>query len=186
MTFPGAGAPMPYIYVPLPASIKELRLNDLWLGRWADADELPAGAPATHLYALLYMGDKGYVIREKGTDRWRGLEGELGGDAPEAWLKREVPARTGLTPGKVVLIGYLECRPTKFNTDFPADGYAVRPLYVVSAKKVADVPDASVYERRRLPMNEHIAAMRNAYPEIREHIDQAVDRYIRLQATGQA
>lgn len=185
MTMPGTG-PTPYIYFPLPLAVKELRLNDMWLARWSDADELPAGAPVDYVYTLLYMGDKGYVVREKGTENWRSLEGEVKGESAEAWLKREVPARTGLTVGTTALVGYLECRPTKFNTEFPAESFAVRPLYVVVAKKVGEVPDNSVYERRRLPINEHLAVMRNRYPEIREHVDDAAGLYVRMRAKGEA
>ncbi len=185
MTMPGMG-PTPYIYIPLPPAVKELRLNDMWLARWSDADELPRGAPVNYVYALLYMGDKGYVIREKGTENWRSLEGAVEGESAEAWLKREAPARTGLTVGTTALIGFLECRPTKFNTEFPAGSFAVRPLYVVVAKKVADVPDDSPYERRRLPLNEHLAVMRNRYPEIREHMDAAAGRYVQMRAKGEA
>lgn len=185
MTMPGGG-PMPYVYIPLPPAVTELRLNDQWLARWSDADTLPVGAPVTHVYALLYMDNKGYVFRPRGTERWGTVEGEVRGERAEQWLKREVPARTGATVSKIALVGFLECRPTKFNEEYPPETIAVRPLYIVVAKKITDVPDDSPYERRRLPLNEHLAAMRNRYPEIRAHMDDAAGRYVKIQVTGEA
>ena len=187
MNLPNMGpGPTRYIYFPPEPGVKELRLNDMWLGRWSDADELPEGAPVIYIHALLYMGDKGYVVREKGTEHWHTIEGEVSGEDAETWIKREVHARTGATVGKMTLIGFLDCRPTKFNTEFPADSFAVRPLYVVVATKVDETPEGSGFERRRLPMNEHLAVMRSRYPEIREHIDAAASRYVKMRATGEA
>jgi hypothetical protein len=187
MTMPGpGGGPMPYVYIPLPVAVKELRLNDMWLARWSEANELPKGAPVNYVYTLLYMGDKGYVVREKGTENWRSIEGVVEDESAEAWIEREIPARTGLTVGKTALVGFLACRPTKFNTEFPAGSFAVRPLYIVVASKVGETPDDSAYERRRLPMNEYLVVVRNRYPEIREHIDEAAGRYVRMRAKGEA
>jgi hypothetical protein len=62
----------------------------------------------------------------------------------------------------------------------------VRPLYIVIAKKVDDVPEASGYERRRVILNDYLTAMRNRYPEIRAYMERAHDRYLTMRAKGEA
>lgn len=174
------------MYRPLPLAVKELRINDQWLGRWSDADELPEHAPVGYVYATLYSGDKGYLVRPRGTqDVWAAIDDETAGEDPETWLGREVPARTGLQIGQLVLVGFLECRPTKFN-DVPKETIQVRPLYIVIAGKVDDVPEASGYERRRVILNDYLTAMRNRYPEIRSYMERAHDRYLTMRAKGEA
>ncbi|MCZ2110163.1 MAG: hypothetical protein LC118_11460 [Dehalococcoidia bacterium] len=174
------------MYRPLPLAVTELRINDQWLGRWSEADELPANAPVGYVYATLYSGDKGYLLRARGSqDVWEAVDGETGGEDPEAWLRREIPARSGLSIGQLVLIGFLECRPTKFN-DVPKETIQVRPLYLVIANRVDDVPGASGYERRRVILNDYLTAMRNRYPEIRAYMEKAHDRYLMMRAKGEA
>ena len=173
------------MYRPLPLAVKELRINDAWLGRWSDADELPEHGPVGYVYATLYSGDKGYLIRPKGAEVWAAIDSETGGEDPETWLRREVPARTGLGIGKLILTGFLECRPTKFN-DAPKGTIQLRPLYIVIADTVENVPATSTFERRRVILNEYLAAMRNRYPEIRSYMEKAHDRYLTMRAKGEA
>lgn len=184
MSFPGM-ADLQSIYIPRPAFVRELNLGDAWRARWIDEHELPENAPVNYAYAVLYMGDKGYVSREAGAEKWGMVEGSIEGETADAWLKREVPARTGATIGKVVLLGFFECRATSHNADFEAGAITVRPFYLVSAKKVADLPEGSGYERRRLPLNEHLKALRQRYPELYDYVGQAADRYIEGRAKGE-
>lgn len=184
MSFPSM-ADLQSIYIPRPAAVKELNLSDAWRARWVDEQELPANAPVNYAYAVLYMGDKGYVTRAAGAEKWGMVEGPIEGETADAWLKREVPARTGATIGKTVLMGFFECRATSHNPEFEAGAITVRPFYIVAAKKVADLGEGSRWERRRLPLNEHIKAMRERYPELYDYVGQAADRYIEMRARGE-
>lgn len=172
-------------YEPRWPGVKELNFADQWRARWVDEQTLSEHAPVDHLYALVLLGDKGYMTREAGAAKWSVLEGNPGDLTPEAFLKAAAKARFGATPSKIELIGYFECKPTRHNTDTKAGEITVRPLYVVAAKKVDDLPDGSGWERRRFPFNEYIVALRARYPEIVDYVSMAVNRYAVLRTKGE-
>jgi hypothetical protein len=183
MTFPDLGN-MTFYTPPAPGE-RELNLGDQWRGRWVDADELPDYAPVTYAYAVVCAGDKGYVTRLKGESVWSTLEGSTEGLASREFLKKAAMDQMGVTVGKSELIGYLECRATSHNPDYEPGAMTLRPLYIVSAKKVGDIPDGSAYQRRRLPMNEFGRALRGRYREIDDYVEKALDRYLILHAKGE-
>ena len=169
-------------YEPRWVGVKELNLADLWRAKWVDEQELPENAPVHYVYALLLLGDKGYAVREAGANRWGMIEGLVGERSVDEFLEQELKARAGATIGQAEMVGFLECKATRLNPDFPAGHLTVRPLYVVAAKTVADTPPNSGYERRRFPQNEYAVAMRARYPEIIDYLSQAFGRYAVMQA----
>lgn len=174
------------IYIPRPLGAKELNLSDDWRGRWIDEQELPANAPVQYAYALVWMGDKGYVTRQRGDAVWGSVEGSVSGEKPDAFIKRAVKEQAGATIGQMEMIGFFECRATSHNPDFAKDTLSVRPLYLVVAKKVDDLPAGSAYEKRRLPLNEYMRAIRGRYPELADPISDAGQRYAVIRAKGGA
>ncbi|HXU22564.1 MAG TPA: hypothetical protein VN697_00915 [Tepidiformaceae bacterium] len=173
------------MYQPRPAFKKELNLNDQWRGRWIDEQELPEYAPVNYAYAFVMMADKGYVTRREDEQFWDTIEGAVEGESAEAFVRRAAKERMGATVGTLDMIGFFECRATSHNPDFAAGSITVRPLYLVVAKKVDDVPDGTGYVRRRLPRNEYMKAMRDRYAEIKDYVGMAGSRYVMLQAKGQ-
>lgn len=173
------------VYIPPPPGERELNLGDQWRGRWQDADELPENAPVVYVYAIVCAGDKGYVTRRKGETVWSALEGATEGLSSREFLKQAARDQIGATIDQVRLVGYLECHATSHNPDYAPGFMTVRPLYVVTAKKVSDIPEGSAYERRRLPMNEFGRAMRGRYREMDEYMEKALDRYMILHARGE-
>ncbi len=185
MTIPNMND-MSSIYIPRPLGAKELNLSDDWRGRWIDEQELPANAPVHYAYALVVMGDKGYVTRRQGESVWGSVEGAVSEEKPEAFIKRAVKEQAGATIGQLEMIGFFECRATSHNPEFPKDAISVRPLYLVVAKKVDDLPEASAYEKRRLPLNEYMRAIRGRYAELADPISAAGQRYAVIRAKGGA
>jgi hypothetical protein len=190
MGFPSPGQiptmqDMMNMYQPRPAFKKELNLNDQWRGRWIDEQELPEYAPVNYAYAFVMMADKGYVTRREDEQFWDTIEGAVEGESAEAFVRRAAKERMGATVGTLDMIGFFECRATSHNPDFAAGSITVRPLYLVVAKKVDDVPDGTGYVRRRLPRNEYMKAMRDRYAEIKDYVGMAGSRYVMLQAKGQ-
>lgn len=173
-------------YEPKWPGVKELNLADQWRARWVDEQELPDGAPINFAYALVLMGDKGYATRERGASRWEMIEGELGDVPVEQFLKQALKERMGAQAARTEVVGFFECKPTRHNTAFKPDDTTVRPLYLVVAKKIDDLPDNSKYERRRFPLNEYMVALRAGYPEIAEYVGLGVNRYGVLRAKGEA
>lgn len=173
-------------YEPRWPGVRELNFADQWRARWVDEQELPAGAPVHITYALVLMDGKGYATRERGGDRWEMIEGEAGDDNAEAFLKKALKERIGGTPARIGLIGFFECRPTRHNTAFKPDDVTVRPMYVVIAKKIVDLPASSTWERRRFPLNEYLVALRARYPELADAIGLAANWYGVLQSKGEA
>lgn len=165
----------------------ELNLSDEWRGRWVEDEPLPADVPALHVYGVVLMDDKGYVVRERGSDsRWATLEGAVGdGEKPEAALKRLAKEQANATPGRIEMVGFLDCRATSHNPNYPKDARSVRPIYMLAAKQIRDLGSTASFERRRLPMNEYMVAIRNRYPEIDDYIPKAVERYVILRARGE-
>lgn len=173
-------------YEPRWPGVKELNLADMWRARWVDEQELPDHAPVHYVYVLLLMGDKGYAVREDGANRWGMVEGFSEGRSAEAFLKDALKEQANATLGEAQLIGFFECRPTRHNQEFAKDEVTVRPLYVVAAKKVGDMPPGSRFERRRFPLNEYVVAMRARYPEFIDHLKKAFGQYAVMQAKSQS
>jgi|GEM_PF-4530888 len=179
--FPGVG-----VYEPRWPGVKELNLADQWRARWVNEQELPEHAPVHYVYALLLMGDKGYAVREAGSNRWGMVEGLVGTQSAEEFLASAMMEQAGATIARAELAGFLECRPTRFNTEFSKDQLTVRPIYVVAAKSIADLPSGSRFERRRFPLNEYVVAMRARYPEFLDQLTQAFSHYAVMQAKAQS
>lgn len=175
------------IYIPKPGGKLELNLGDAWRGRFNDAGELPESAPLDYGYAVLFMGDKGYVSRRTPDERWGVLEGSFDeGETPDAWANRVAMEQAGATLARTELVGYLDCKATSHNPDHPAGTIRVRPIYLAVAKSIGDVPEETGYARRRLPFNEHARAIRDRYPELQGYLSKALDRYMVLRAKGEA
>ncbi len=180
---------MPQMHIPAvrPPGTVEVKIGDEWRARWTPGEELPTGAPVTHVWALLYYGDKGYLVRSAGESRWDMLVIE-GSDIPEptAEVARLAIERHGLTPGKVDLIGYFSCKATRHNTEFALGAETIRALYLVSVKQVSEVPAESTYERRRLTLAEYGVALRSRYPHLELQMPIAAQRYAVMRARGEA
>jgi ADP-ribose pyrophosphatase YjhB (NUDIX family) len=185
MMGPGPGSMVDY-QPRAPIGVVELNIGDQWRAKWVDADELPEEAPVFYAYAVVYRGDKGYLTRPRGSDEtWRAVEGPLEpGETVEDFIRRASMEMVGATVDRSELVGFLECKPTKFNQEFPKGAITVRPVYMVVASAIDDVPDDSGFERRRMPLNEHSRALRARYPEIDEYLNKVMQRYAVLQATG--
>ncbi len=165
--------------------VTELRIGNDWLARWENAAELPPGAPVIGVYVAVYLGDKGYVFRPRGEEVWGTLNGCPEGDAKPLPYVKSLAKAGGITPGKVVLVGYFDCKATSHNKEYPAEARAILPFYAIAAKAAKDVPADSPYERRRLPINEHMAALRQRYSEFEIQFSEAADRYLILRARGE-
>ena len=173
------------IYIPPPLAVLELNLGNQWRARFAESDELPPNAPLAYGYAIVFMGDKGYVTRKGDDGGWGVVEGPFeAGEKPQAWLKRLANEQMGATPGRVELLGYLDCKATSHNAEFEPGAITVRPLYLVAAKAVKDLPRSSQYARRRLPLNEHAEAVRKRYPELTPFMALGFNRYAVWRAKG--
>ena len=173
-------------YEPKWPGVRELNFADQWRARWNSESELPDGAPVFHAYAMVVMGDKGYATREKGGDRWGLVEGPVGDMAAEAFVKSAAKERTGATIAKAELIGFFECKATRHNKEFEQGSITVRPLYLLIAKKVDDLPANSGFERRRFPFNEYMVAMRARHAELEEYLAMGANRYGVMRAKGEA
>ncbi len=172
-------------YKPAHLGIHELRMGNDWRAYWIEADELPPDAPVLYSYAVVVAEDKGYVTRRAGERIWSTVEGARRADeAPEGCVKRMAAEQAGVVTAAVRLIGFYECRATTHNPDFPAGTVTVRPIYLVVAKKLSEMGKDALFERRRLPMNEHARALRERYPELNESIVRTVDQYAVLKARG--
>lgn len=177
-------APEPY--TPRWPGTVELNLQDQWRARWVDEQELPDGAPVAYVYAMVLAGDKGYLARPKEGGRWEMFEGAVGEEEASEFVERELAARLGVTAARLVLIGFLECKATRHNASHPMGTVTVRPLYLAIAGEVGDVPPASEFQRRRLPMNEFMVALRARYPELDDHLQAAAAEYAVMRARGEA
>ena len=181
MAFPTGG------YEPRWPGVVELNLGDHWRARWVSEQSLPSNAPVDYAYALIYMGDKGYLTRRAGDEVWGTVEGApQPGEKPDAFVKRAAREQAGAVVGKVGVVGFLECRATSHNPDHPVGTVRVRPFFLVGAKEVKDLGGRSTFERRRLPINEHLVALRRKYPEFEDYIGKASDLYAVWRAKGEA
>ncbi len=165
--------------------VTELRIGNDWHARWERGDELPRGVPVVGVHVAIYLGDKGYVYRPRGEDVWGTLDGRPEGDTNALPYVKSLAKAGGITPGKVFLAGYFDCKATSHNKEYPAGARAVLPFYVIVAKTAKDMPADSPYERRRLPINEHMAALRQRYTEFEIPFSEAADRYLILRARGE-
>ena len=171
---------------PVWAGVREMRLGDAWLARWVDESELPTAVPVSALYASVMMDGKGYLTRQKGTTTWQSIEAEAQpGESAELALKRVLKVRMAATPARIEVMGYLDCRATSFHPEVPAGSVSVQPIFLVVAKALSNMPSDSEWERRRLPLNEHIAAIRLRYPQFEGYFAKAVQRYAVMQARGE-
>jgi len=171
---------------PRPAGVRELNLGDLWRARWTDGGPLPAGVRIDRLYGVVMLDNRGYVCRARGSEHWDTLEGSPGPDKPDSYLKRIAREHIGADTALAELIGYLDCRATSHNPEAPAGTRAVQGFYLVAARKVAPSPRNTAFERRRLPLNEFMQALRLRYPEFEEYMGKALERYVVLHARGEA
>jgi hypothetical protein len=173
-------------YKPLWPGVREHNLGDQWRAKFIDADEVPADAPVDYAYALLYGDGRGYVVRTTGSEAWGTVEGAVNaGETFDAGVKRLCLEQAGATIKKVVVTGFLECKATSHNPNYPVGSIVVRPFTVALASKVDDLPDASPYQRRRLPTNEHMVAIRRHYPDFEKYLGQAGDTYFVMAAKGE-
>lgn len=178
--FPGE-MDMPNIsyYDPGPPGRVELNLGDAWRAYWVEADELPAGAPLLYAYAMVVMDGKGYVTRPAGDTKWGTVEGPVqAGETSDAWVKRALLEQANATPAKVELVGYLSCKATSHNAEYPAGTVGVRPIFLVVAKQVKDMAQGGPFQRRRLPLNEYTMELRRRYPEVDLYLIRGLDAYI--------
>lgn len=173
-------------YEPRWPGVPEINFGDRWRARFVDGEQLPPGAPVSHIYALVLMGERGYVTRPRGDAPWRTVEGATSGEeTPEGALKRLAREQTGALAGKAILVGFLECKATSHNADFPAGAVTVRPIYLFSVRKIGDLPGGSPFERRRLPLNEYAPAVRSFHEEIAQYLALGLDRYLVMRARGE-
>ena len=167
------------------AHLKELSIGNAWLARWIKDEELPADVPVDYAYGLVFLGDKGYVSRPDSATVWGTVEGSTEGAEVQSFLKQAAKEQTGATIGRQELVGFLYCKATSHNPDYKAGTARARPIYVLVATKMDDVPDGSPFVRRRLPLNEHLMALRERYPEIHRHMTEASEKYSILRARGE-
>lgn len=169
-------------YEPRWPGVVELNLQDQWRARWVDEQVLPANAPVNYAYAMVVLGEKGYVVRKAGEPTWGMVEGPTGEERAQAYIEGQVRAQMGIEAGLVELIGFFECKATRHNREYPQGTLTVRPLYLVVAKEVGDTPPG--FERRRLPLNEFMVALRARYPELDEYLGKAALRHAVLRKEG--
>ena len=93
--------------------------------------------------------------------------------------------QTGVTPGRIELLGYFDCRATSHNPDYEAGAATVRPVYLVSAKSIKDLGASSRYERRRMPMNEFAVEIRKRHPEVDSQLQTAINTHMTLFLRGE-
>jgi hypothetical protein len=171
-------------YEPRWPGVVELNLQDQWRARWVDEQVLPPNAPVNYAFGMVVAGEKGYVIRRPGEPAWGMVEGETGDEGAQAFVEGQVRARMGIEPGLVDLIGFFECKATRHNREYKQGSLTIRPFYLVVAKEVGTTP--SGWERRRLPLNEFMVALRARYPELDEYLGKAAFRYALLRKEGKA
>lgn len=179
MSFPQPGYDT--FYEPRWPAVVEINISDEWRARWVDEQELPKDAPVDYGYVVVWMDDRGYVTRPAGEEVWRTVEGAPEpGEGAAAFVKRAAREQTGAIPAQVNLVGFLECKATSHNPAHPAGTIRVRPLYILVAKSMKDLGPGSPFERRRLPLNEHMAALRHRYPELETYLGKAAGLYASL------
>lgn len=171
-------------YKPRWAGVLELNIQDQWRAKWVDEQELPANAPVNYVYAMVCFENFGYAFRPEGTEKWGMIEGPTGDEKPEAYIKT-FATKNGITPARMDLVGFLECKATRHNKDYEMGALTVRPFFVVTAKKVSSgaIKDTG-FERRRLPLNQYMVALRARYPELDDYIAKGALRYEVIRTKG--
>ncbi len=168
------------------AAVEELNFGDQWRARFMRAQKLPPGARATHVYALAFLGDRGYLGRQRDTETWSAIDGAVeAGETGPAAAKRLARDRMGLVAGKVIMVGFLEAIATRHNRNYKTGEAVYRPVYIVAGKSVKDIPASSNYERRRLPLNEYAVAVRRLHSEVDVGFSHAIDQYLLLRSKGE-
>lgn len=185
MTIPDLGA-LAMVKLPRPG-VTELNLGDQWRAVFIEPDEAPEGVPLTYGYLLAFMQGKAYLVRPRGSEeRWSTLEGEFApGETAAKWAARLAKEQLNAKVASLHLTGYLECKATQHNTTHERGTRTLRPLGFIVLKGIADLPRTSPWERRRLPTNEHIVAIRARYPELAKYLGDAASDYQLLLAKGQ-
>jgi ADP-ribose pyrophosphatase YjhB (NUDIX family) len=175
-------------YKPRWAGVYELNMGDEWRAIWEAAEELPESAPVEQARAVVFKDERGYATRPAGSDAsWGIVEGHLdGNETPEQFVHRAAKEQTGATIESVHLVGFLECKATSHNPNFQAGDVTVQPLYVAIAKEIGDIPEDSPYERRRMPINEFMRAIRARHREIERYLNDAGQRYAVLQSKARS
>lgn len=164
----------------------EIILENNWRGVYIEEEEtLPDDRPALHAYACVVRGDFGYLTEADDADGWCVVEGEVGeGETAEEFVARAAQERIGATISQTLLLGYMDCEATSYNTRYENHFRAIRPLYVAVASEVGSVPEGSGYHRRRYPMNQFQNELRKRYPTIEQHFMTGLNRYMILHQTG--
>lgn len=174
-------------YVPPPPGVREHNLGDLWRGVWVAGSDIPEGLPLDHTYILLFMAGRGYVVRESESETWGTIEMKPNeGEKLDDFVKRVLSEEFGATLKTHIVTGYLDCKATSHNPDYPAGTRTLRPMVIASASEMADQRPNAKYARRRLPANEYIAMMRQKYPELQAYFGDAINQYLILNARGEA
>ena len=172
---------------PVWLAVRELNLSDEWRARWVDNEPIPDDTPIVSAYAVLVCDRKGYVTRAAGTPNWGVVEDVVApNESGEQWAARACHDQAAATLARTDLIGYLDCRATTHNPTFPVGAATIRPVYLAVAESVNELGKGAAFERRRLPLNEFASAIRTRYPELHEQLSLALNRYLVLQAKGEA
>lgn len=166
----------------------EVNFTNHWRARWIQEDAVPKDVPASHVYAILVMDGKGYAVRARGGEaRWAIVEGAVPEGAKlESHVKQLVKERTGGTVGKLVTAGYLVCKATQHNPEFEGGTLRLRPVCVAVIKTMKDLGPDAPWERRRYQLNQYAQLLRHEYPIEAPYLREALDKYLVLQARGEA
>lgn len=175
-------------YTPRWPAVRELNLNDEWRARWVAEEVLPPSAPVLFAYGTVFSGERGYAVRPAGSDQpWGALEVSVAlGEDPAAAVASAAQERVGARSLQTVLVGFLECKATTQNPDFPVGTITVRPIYLVVAAEIGDLPEGSPWERRRFPIADYLRVLRTRYPELDAYLGEAGQRYLVLRSAGRA
>ena len=168
------------------AHLKELSIGNAWLARWVKDEPLPTDVPVDYAYGLVFLGDKGYVCRSQAASVWGTVEGATEGADVAAFLSGAAHDQTGAVVGRQELVGFLYCKATSHNPEHESGAVRTRPIYVLVAKSMDDVPEGTGFVRRRLPLNEHLMALRDRYPELGKSMTEASEKYSIMRARGEA
>ncbi len=175
-------------YQPRWPAVIELNLEDQWRARWVEEETLPPGAPVLFAYGVVFHNERGYAVRRAGSDEpWGTLEVSVPfGSDPAQAVSEAARRQLGALPRLTSLVGFLECKATSQNPDFPAGTITVRPVYLVVARALEDLPDDAGWERRRFPLAEFMKVLRRRYPELATYLGEAGQKYLVLRSRGEA
>lgn len=175
------------IYIPDPLGVREHKLGDDWRAVYTRQGEIPDGVKVDHAIILLFMNGRGYVFRESESDTWGTIEDAPNdGEDVEAFVTRVTAEHAGATLRLQEISGFLDCKATSHNPNYPVGSRVARPLIIAAASEMEDQRPGGKYMRRRLPANEYIAIIRKKYPELQGYMGDAINRYLILNARGEA